>query len=449
MRNILYLLAISIFVGVLACNDPLELENDLFLEDEADIQFRDDFSIVATTILEDSVLAYTPSTEYTNYPFGTMIDPIFGQSTSSIYAQLRLIPPQDTMYFPTEGYDSIVLSLAYSTDGSYGNIDETFGIEVHRIIEDIDADSDYYSDQTFDFDPVAVGIKTFTPAPTDSVNTFIYRDGFDLDSLYRRPAHIRITLDDAFGEELYNIAPPDFADSELILQTLKGLHLRPSTVNSGLIGFDLRSPDTRLAFYYTDTLNGQEIPQEFNFYFTELSAKTLNMASDPTGSPLEPFVDDPILGDSLLFTQGMAGTVIEMTIPELDDLSGVIVNKAELEFFVADLDSPSDTAFTTTQQLVMLEDNADGTRVLIEDATIALQTSSLDIFGGTLMDTDAGVQRYNMNISTHVQNIIDGVAPSTMFIQPFPKPSNFSRVVVYGAGHSTYPMRLKLTYTQL
>ena len=174
----------------------------------------------------------------------------------------------------------------------------------------------------------------------------------------------------------------------------------------------------------------------------------MHFENDYTDAPIEAFIDNAPMGDSLVFTQGMAGTFIELDFPNLTtELNNVIINKAELELYIADIDAPDDN-FDPAEQLILLE-QVDTTRVLVEDAVVAIAINSLDDFGGTVRTDAAGVQKYTMNISAHLQDMLNGTAGSKLFVQPFPKAADFSRTVFYGANHSTYPIRLKVTYTQL
>lgn len=455
MRHIFYLLIIGLF-SLAACNETVVLDTELLDEDQANVQFKTDFELTANTLVEDSILVYSPNTDYTNYPFGTMLDPVFGKVSSSITGQLRLVSPQSN---PNESggiFDSVVLSLAYSTDGSYGNTNEMYELEVLRLTEDVDREASYYSDQVFGTEAMNVGTASFIPNPVDSVFINIYEEGADIDSLYKRAAHKRIPLDFTFGKELFELDSTHYENvidstgvilsvaNEVFLEAFKGLHIRPTSENGGLLGFDLRSADTRLTLY-SHTSSG---PEEFNIFFTEVSAKTLHFENDYTNAPIEAFIDNQPMGDSLVFTQGMTGPFIELDFPNLSaELNNVIINKAELELYIANIDAPSDN-FEATEQLILLE-QVDTARVLIEDAVVAIAINSLEDFGGTVRTDADGVQKYTMNISAHLQEMLNGTAGSKLFVQPFPKAADFSRTVFYGANHSTYPIRLKVTYTQL
>ena len=69
--------------------------------------------------------------------------------------------------------------------------------------------------------------------------------------------------------------------------------------------------------------------------------RAANYSHDLTGTLIEPFIDNPDLGDSLLFLQGMEGLIAKLEIPHVEELSGVIVNKADVTISLANLDNAS------------------------------------------------------------------------------------------------------------
>ena len=74
-------------------------------------------------------------------------------------------------------------------------------------------------------------------------------------------------------------------------------------------------------------------------------------------------------------------------------------------------------------------------------------------FGGRLTEESGNngemIQTYTMNISSYFQEILDEVKDPVIYLRSFPKQEQGSRVVIYGPGHSKYPMKLSLAYTKL
>ncbi len=427
-----------------ACNDPATLDTDLLDEDLVNVEFTDTFSIQTTTFYQDSTQTYSPNIEPSAFPVGLYDDAFFGQTDAKIYAQLRLIPPFDGLVFEGATYDSIVLSLAYASQSVYGDTSATCGLEIYRINELIDPDINYFSNQSFNTDAVPLANISYTPMPNDSVTILDYT-GSDTTTLKVKPL-LRIRLDDILGQEIFNFDSLTLATSDEFVNQFNGLLLTSSLPTNVLSSFDLRDPQTRLTVYYTETEDNDH--EEFRCYFTEFSAKVNTYEHDFSSGEINGFLDNQIMGDSLLFLQGMNGPSIRIELPTINDLQDVIINKAELVFTIAELDVQPNL-FPPTEQIILLEPT-DSNFVLIEDAASALFQASLSSDFGGVVETDAnGISTYTMNLSAHLQDIIDGVIEDEMIIQPSAKFSDFSRVVLYGANHSTYPVKLRITYTKL
>ena len=58
------------------------------------------------------------------------------------------------------------------------------------------------------------------------------------------------------------------------------------------------------------------------------------------------------------------------------------------------------------------------------------------------------IQTYTMNISQHLQDIINGLESSDeIFISTISKAQSANRSIIFGTGHASYPPRLNVTYT--
>lgn len=437
----LFALALGL-ICINACTDPLAIDTNLLNEDQVNIQFKNDFDIVATTIREDSIQTYQFNSKLGQYPLGNYNDPIFGRTSSNIYAQLRVLDENPIFLQPGSILDSVVLDLKYATPGAYGDSIAVYGFTVHQLSEDMTGDTTYYSTQSFESEAQVLGNFEGTPQPADSTTIFVYPSSLDIDTVttIRSPV-LRTHLDYQFGDGLLKLSGENFADNETLLEIFKGLHIKPTTENNGMLAFDLQSEFSRLTLYYkiNDKL------KEFSFYFTNLSAATAHYDIDYTNSFIEPFIDDPVLGDSLVFLQGMSGTNVKLEFPDLMDLQNVIVNKAELEFYNVLTDQDILGGYEPMRQFIVVEKGDEENFILLED----LSDTNLDIFGGRAEEVSNRFFKYTINISGHLQRMIDGSKGNTLYLRAFPKSSDFSRVVLGGTKHSTNPIKLNLTYTQL
>lgn len=444
----LFILAFGIIIN--SCNDPTPLGSELLAEDQVDVLYTDTIKLSASTVREDVILAYdpNPSITYDNFQFGDFTDPIFGNAVASIYAQL--IPDFDPPNYTNAILDSIILTLQYDSLRTYGILDAVpFGIGIYRITDNIDIESKYYSDQVFSFDeamPLAE-ISSFTPAiaSQDSI-TGIIDYSFDADGeTISIPAGLRIPLSLSLGEELINYDSITYTSNNNFLEQFNGIHVKPLTQTPGMLSFDITSfSSSNLTVYYRrDTIKTQ-----YEYNFSDRFVQFNNFSHDTAGAIVDDFFDDTTKGDSLLFIQAMAGSNVKIDFQDFDDFQNVIINKAELIFTVAELDEDDPENYPPTRALIGADIGTDGEFVFLSDLLLG-PTSFGGIVTEVIGDEGEILQQYTMNISAHFQDIVDGNEDRSIYLRAFPKQEKSDRVIIYGPGHSKYPMKLKLTYTKL
>ncbi len=430
------------FLFLLSCTKSTPVGAELLEDDQVNIQFADSFSIRAATTLRDSIITFdpSPSRQLSLYLFGDMQDPLFGRSASSLYAQFRL-PLNTPLGLGTGVIDSVVLSLAYDTLGFYGKADQPQSLEIFEISETIDNTVSYSSNEQFDVksEPLA-SVTNFIPKPLDSV-TVVY----DMDTTLFAP-HLRVSLDSALGGRLLKLDTASFTNNETFLTHFGGLFIQPTQQTNSMIAFDLEHPSTRLTLYYTveDTTHTQYV-----FSVQSASVKVAHFEQDYSGTAIQ--FDDSAAGDSLVYVQGMNGTNAEIMLPFVDNFDNIIVNKAELVITVAHLPGDDPESFPPLERLVLSELTEDGELLLIED--VARNISNLDSrFGSRFVTEEVDgemLDRFRLNISAHIQSMVESASTKTLVLTAFAKQETASRTVLYGPGHSKYPMTISMTYTQL
>ncbi len=452
----LYIFAIAI-IGTLACTDPTTLGADLLEGDEAEVGFTDTLSVKATTVLNDSVLVYTYASSIlplTGYLIGDMIDPIFGKSKSQIYTQMArafAIPDRSNTKL-----DSIVLVLPYNKAGNYGDLTQNYGISVHRITEYIKEQQNFYSNASFSSSMASLGAANFVPN-LDSVTIFDYTRSKQ--DTFKLGAQLRIPLDRALGEELLKLDSATLARDTTFYGYFNGLHLKPTTTNQGILSFNLTDGVAGVFVYYTknDTIKTQ---LKFNFRPSiSAAARVVKFEQDRKNTVVERYAKNPNLGDSLLFVQGMAGVTTQLEIPYLENLQGAVINKAELEVRIATLPGDDLSIFKPAPQLFLYTKDDNGNVVAIDDVLIfqAIDDRNRDngktlnaFYGGIPIDGNPGEpQLYRMNISTHFQNIISKKRNNILYLNIPSRQQQPQRVVLYGAKHPLYSIKLKVAYTKL
>ena len=459
-----YLKVISLFTVISllnsACTKTSLIGENIFSNDTLGIDYTDTISMLTTTIVGESARTYTPVTnqQLNNYLVGQLSDPIFGNTIAIGYAQFRLLTTSPN--FESTTLDSIVLSLPYDVnERHYGNIDGPQTITVSRLSESMDAAEEIRSTKRFETDRV-LGTKTFIPNFADSLNILVPSGDTILEEIVR--PQLRISLNSEFGNELLNSADK-MTGIEDFLDYFKGLEIKGSGNTDAIISFALSAASMTL--YYTqedsifdenDIFQGiEDVAKRYVFAVNSFSAKSVYFFNDRTGigqdrieAPVNRYMNNN--NDSLLFVQSTQGTMAKITFPYLDNLAGAIINKAELILTVANRENLTD--FGLPEQLIATS-LIDSNYVVIEDMAVSLSTAgNFAIFGGTAnteTTNDESVTTYKINITGHFQDVVDGLVGNELYITTYPKPQVASRVVLGGAGHSTYPIRLKLNYTKL
>ncbi|MCB0577898.1 MAG: DUF4270 domain-containing protein [Phaeodactylibacter sp.] len=447
MRLTFFALVLAVIASAYSCADPTQVGAGLLEEDRADVGFSDTLSIVSSTVANDSIRTYSPfsSSQLGTYLLGNLNDPVFGRSSSSIYAQVY---PQSSSpgFGAATVVDSIILVLPYNVDGLYGKTEgEEFGIDVFQLAEVLQENEEYFSSQEAAVEAMPVG-SARAMVSTDSL---AFTDYDDTDTVAARFPHYRITLDDAVASYLVGLESNIYADDSLFLDAFKGIHLRPTTENEGMLSFRLLSQDAGIYLYYRDSINGK--PKRFLYDFDiEPTVRFTNFKHDYDGAPVNGFLDGAT-EDSIIFIQGMSGVSARLEIPNVANLRGLVVNKAELEFYVADVGG-DEAAFTPCPQLILTTPDDEDLQVVVEDISIILsqRRNLAEVFGGTPIEGTSGSPAlYRMNISAHFQDIIDGNRKNVLFITPLQKAETASRTILYGASHPQYGIRLKLAFTKL
>lgn len=441
-------LVILLFVS--ACTDPTDIGADLLEGDEAEVGFTDTLSVQATTLKTDTILSYFPvqnaAQAYSSYLLGDMKDPLFGNSTAQIYAQLALrnsVADIDA----TARFDSIVLVLPYDSTNIYGDLTETYGIAVHRLTQYIDPEQTYYTDISFPSAAVPLGTKEFVPT-LDSLTIFDYVNR-TRDTL-KVPSQIRINLDRSFGEELLKLDSTTYSRDSLVVSYLKGLHLKPTTKNRGMLSFNLTDARAGIFLYYTEK---DTVPAQLQFNFDPLWTRVVGLDHNYSGTVAERYIGDTQLGDSLVFVQGMSGLFAEIEIPFAEKLEGLVVNKAELELRIASLPGDELAIYEPLPLLLLLSPNEKGEFEAVEDISLIITRLGvnrlIEFYGGNPMNGNPGEpQLYRINLSTHFQKIISKTRSNVLRIVAFNRLQEPARVALYGAKHPQYAIKLKVAFTR-
>lgn len=425
-----------------SCVDPTNVGSDLLDNERAEVSFFDTLTVNATTELGAPQITYGPNLgdQVDSYIWGRVKDPIFGTSNAEIYAQPRLgfFNPD---FFRAQ-LDSIILVLPYDLDTNayYGNINEVFEMDVYRVNDRIERSEFYPSDTSFTTDPTLIGSRRFVPNIRDSLN-FIVIPGALKDTI-QVPAYLSIPLTEVFGVEILRLDSLTLDNDDNFFDFLGGILLDPVSENNGYLSFDLKNAFSGIYIYYTlsDTLNRQ-----FQIGLDQFATRFPVFSHDYTDATVNSFINDETKGDSLIFVQGLSGVDTRIELPFVQNLDGLVVNKAELVLQLETLDNDQPDVFPPADQLSLFAESSSGSIFAITDFSLADFTNNIpDLFGGV---NDEATGTYTLNFSDHFQRMITGEVNNNLIISAFPKPERAYRAVFKGAANDG--IKVRVTFSRL
>lgn len=258
-------------------------------------------------------------------------DPVFGKTEGRIFVQLKPGVYGEYPFIRKDSVtiDSVVLVLSYVE--TYGDTDLQQSVRVYEVNQSSDfrVDSNYLiRKENFTYntafplnDPFTSSF--FTPRTlNDSIKVF--RD--------TTANQLRIRLDTNFARRIFNYDTTDAFKSDSIFNTrFKGFAIRNEGPGNAIMGFNLNSVNTKLAFYYNCPKKGgggRDTAVTY-FFVTENSATASYISRDYSGMPFVATLHDNV-PDDVVYLQNSPGTFSTIRIPALPGLSNRVVHKAEL-----------------------------------------------------------------------------------------------------------------------
>jgi hypothetical protein len=450
-----FLLSSSILAIIFlwSCNEPTIVGAGLLTNEGIDIQYVDTFSIQAKTVKQDSIITNSNNLKLTTLLCGEVDDLIFGKSTMEAYLDIHLSGTIPQFTYEDElgeeqlvSLDSLVLVFAYDTLGFYGYPNAQHDLEVYLMNESIPEDDSIYSNQIFDsqFMPVG-GLSDFTIQSMDTLTIVEAGDTFDV------AGQLRIPMSDDFGNMII-MDTASIMNDTLFTAAYPGLKVTSIPNVASAMGWDMFFSSSvqynSLILYYSDD-------EESNAYHFRIAGDWhVNIEHDYTGTIIEEALADPTYGDSLLFLQAMSGLDIELDFPSLseENIGEVIINRAELEFYVAELPGDDLEVFKPAGQLITSTFDENGDKFLTQDAILSLNTGIVSsMLGGIPFKEEVSgieVTKYKLNVTGHViKTLKEEGYDSSLLLSRYLKQERPDRAVIYGPGHSVYPMKLNIIYS--
>lgn len=429
------LVILGIIITILSCNKkPENIGLDL-LEGEKLIIGTDSLNFIrAYSYREDSVITSLSTKPYSL--LGSFYDPVFGITTSSIYSQLRILTSSYDTISPDFEIDSIILSLVYA--GYYGNIEDEQTIRVYRLLDDLDADSSYYSTDNVEYDLNdwgEIGSLSFYPSPSDSVF-------MEEDSVYQNAA-IRIPLEtEPFGEYILNLDAETFSDNDNFLEAFKGIYITSDPAENpdegSIVYYSLESSRSNITIYYNDSLT---LPlyinnycQHFNNYDHQYDLTTDTYFDQMVNE------NNTSLGAEKLYVQSMGGVQSNIYFPGLQEWvndRSIFIHDAKL-FLTLD----ESYSYDPPSVLTLFTYDEDGNLASTPDEYQALY------FGGKYNEE---TNAYFFRISFYIQNLINGGEDYGLNLSISGKTYSANGLVLQGTDPelNSNNLRLELIYSEL
>jgi len=421
----------------MSCSDDTEVGYGL-LEDEAlEVEFKDDIALIAKTIDRGPLQTYIPfQFILSSTALGDIDDPVFGKLKSEVYFSPSLVT-NVSQEFAGGIFDSLILTIRIDSSLSYGSSVAGHDISVHLLTDEIINDT-LFSDQSFPIEPDLLGfVEGVIPSRIDSVRV---PDGLSDTSFTKVADIIRIPLNNRFGRSLF-VDTAAHESTVAIRERFGGIRVSSETENSL---FGIRNT-SYITLYYHDADN------DFREYIYYLNGGPLtpNITHDYSGTPVEASIDVPVSETGYLYLQGLSGTDVSIDLSGIHDLDNVLINHASLEFYVVD-ELGRDTLLYPIANNIFLQKEGEEGLEEIEDVSIARDfVFDLRHFGGFReTDTEKNKIKYEMNITTHIIDVLKGNEGDLLYLRIGDKVNNPATAILYGPNHPQFPARLKLTYTK-
>jgi hypothetical protein len=421
----------------MSCSDDTEVGYGLLEDEDLEIQFKDDIELIAKTIDRGPIRTYSfGQATLASIVLGEMNDPDFGKLRSEIYFSPSLLTnfPQE---FAGGIYDSLIFTIRIDSSLSYGSSVAEHNISIHKLISPI-VDDTLNSSQFFPVESDLLGsVFGVIPSRIDSVTV---PDGLSDTSTIKLKDIIRIPLNDRFGRSLF-VDTAAHTSTTLIRERFAGFRVSDETENSV---FGVRNTSYITLYYHDAEGNFREY-----IYYLNGGPLTPHITHDYAGTSVETLLDVPVSESSYLYLEGISGTDVSIDISGLRELDNILINHASLEFYLVD-DEGRDTLLYPSAQNLFLQKEGDLGLIDIEDVIIATSfVGDLRHFGGFREeDTETNKIKYEMNITTHLIDVLNGREGDILYLRIANKVNNPATAVLYGPNHPQFPARLKLTYTK-
>lgn len=400
-------------------------------EDRLKVKFSDTSSIVAYSVIVDSVLTNGLSVNLV----GSSYDLVFGKTVASFATQI-LLSKAGIDFGENPKLDSLILSMVYV--GYYGDTNTLQTFSVYELSEDIFVDSNYYSNKRVQHSDIDLAHYSFYPRPNDSLV---------VDETTEAP-QLKINLNaitPALGDKILNAPEDVLADNNQFIDYIKGIYITSQPVNYGgaILYFNMLSATSLLTLYYSnDSLDGLSYDLYINgegAMFNEYEHFNYDHASQELRKQI--VYNDTTLGNEFIYLQAMSGIKTLLRIPNLlnyTSSTNIGINEASLYFYNFDTESE----YSPPLEIYLARIDEDGDLVLLTD-----YYEGTDYFGGGY-DDEKGV--YKFRITRFIQEVLNGEITDPLLSLSITGASSIgNRIVINGSDSPFNNIRLEIIYTEV
>ena len=442
MRLIIITGLLFYLIGTSACIKSSIIGDDILKSDEISIDFSDEVSISATTLVSDSIEVF-PNFRSTHL-LGMLENDIFGITTASLAMDFTARSGiSDTVSLSDLRIDSMVLTIVLDTTYYFGDKNTPHNIEVYELQENIRINVDdsvkFHSNYRFDYNHNPLGQHTFIPALQDTVRVIEPKNDT---SAYNNI--LRVRLDNSLAQRFLSDTSI-FSSAIAFKTTFRGLYITSSTNSGSIIGIGRNNFNntitTNIELYYSvkDVLNKLVFP---------ISNVVPVFGHDYSGAEIQQYFDNTDLGDDFIYFQGLTGTKVRLEIEDLDTLSDKNINHAELVLYSYDHQENDHIPF----RLIAFAEDENGKLKELEDFLFSDAFGNLRFYDGFAYDFDEnGIKgkKYRIGITTHIRELIKKDIFSTkLVIFPSDRIINPGSVKLYGPGNISLKTKLNVVFSE-
>jgi hypothetical protein len=398
MKRIYLVSIIAILTFLSSCKKDTSIGADILPQDDLlNVKFTDTLTVFSKTLADTFLRTDKLSKNY----LGVINDPLFGFQKASIAVELdRPNDVYDDTLMTSYTVDSVVLFLKYSY--IYGDTTVPQSFDVSTISNKISETSPYYSNSSL-FPPTGIigSVSNYLFTPTTNPVATSRTDTGGVTGI------LRIKINNSVGNTILDLKQTILRDSSLFKNAFPGILIENAT-NAGkaMAEIDISSGFSALAIFYKDK-NGDA--KDMKLFTSILNYNTgsnstrvngVNLFTNSFASAVQNTVTSGLVSDSVNYVLGQAGTLLRISLPTLNNVGRVAVNKATI--LLSQIQANT-SPLTTPFYLVLLKRNAAGNIDILPtgDGVGILDTTTTDDFGNK-------IARYSFNVSKYIQAVAMG-----------------------------------------